>query len=227
MTNGWASPQPRESCTCFPPLPLLMLGCSLHGCPSPGHAFSTSCSSQQPVWLVLMPVRDFDVDTSSVSALVFRFDSESLPRCKNQFSLLPTPPFIPANFSEQIQGVLCGEKLYYRSSLDAELKVTFKISSWEEYLATEQFFSRQGFSCECWCFLVGGQVKEGAFLMCNLFKGAIVTFHHAGCTHHSPPPSQLAHSRAFLAVKQGLSILSFSELWGWWIEGQWGPGLSP
>lgn len=159
-----------------------MLGCSLHGCPSPSlqHMLLLAAAC------LLMPVRHFDVDASSVSALLFRFDSESLPRCENQFSLLPTPPFVPANFSEQIQGVLCGEKLYYRSSLDAELKVTFKISSWEEYLATERFFSRQGLSCECWCFLVGGQVK-GAFLMCSLFKGAIVTFHHAGCTHHSPP----------------------------------------
>lgn len=87
-----------------------------------------------------MPVGHFDANVNSLSALVFRFGSESLPRCKNQFSLLPTPPFILANFSEQIQGLLCGEKLYYRSSLDAEFKVAFTISSWDEYLGTEGFF---------------------------------------------------------------------------------------
>lgn len=141
---------------------------------------------------------------------------------KKQFSLLPTPFFILANFSEQIQRVLCGEKLYYISSIDADFKIAFTISSWKEYLGTGSFFSRQGFRCVCRCCLMGGQVK-GTFLMCSLFKGCDShKFHHAGCTH--PPPSQLAYSRAFLAIKQGLSILSFSELWRWWIESQWGPG---
>lgn len=158
MTNEWASPKPRESCTCFPLLPLLMLGCSLHGCPGPGHAFSTSCSSQQPVWLVLMPVGHLDVDASFVSALVFRFDSETLSRCKSQFSLLPTPPFVPANFSEQIQGVLCGEKLYYRATFNAEFKVAFQISSWEEYLGTESFF--QARIQLCMLMFSGGWASE-------------------------------------------------------------------
>lgn len=50
--------------------------------------------------------------------------------------------------------------------------------------------------------------------MCSLFKGADShKFHHTGCTHHSPPPSQLAYFRAFIAIKQGLSTLSFYELW--------------
>lgn len=162
------------------------------------------------------------MQTVCLSALVFRFGSESLQRCKNQFSLLPTPPFVPANFSEQTQGVLCGEKLYYRSSLDAVFRVAFTISSWEEYLGIEGFFSRQGFSCVCWCCLVGGQVK-GTFLLCSLFTYFILL---AALTI-LPSPSQLAYSMAFPAIKQGLSILPFSELWRWWIESQWGPGTTP
>lgn len=64
------------------------------------------------------------------------------------------------------------------------------------------------------CCLVGGQVK-GPFLISRLFKGDDShVFHHifhAGCTHYFPS-SQLP-SRAFLAIKQDLEILSFSKLW--------------
>lgn len=61
------------SCTCFRPLPLLMLSCSLHSCPSAGLAFSRCCCSQQPVQHVLMPVRHFDANANSLSTLAFVF----------------------------------------------------------------------------------------------------------------------------------------------------------
>lgn len=63
-------------------------------------------------------------------------------------------------------------------------------------------FSRQGFSCVCWCSLVGGQVK-GAFLMCSLFTD----FTLLAALTILPSLSQLAYSRTFPAIKQGLNII--------------------
>lgn len=140
-----------ESCTRFPLLPPLMLSCRLHSCPSPGRAVSRYCCSQQPAQHGPMPVRHFDGSANSLCVL---WCSDLALRASNDVknsSLLPTPPpFTPANFSEQIQGVLRGEKLYCRSSLGAEFRVFFSVSSWEEYLDYRSGFARQGFSCVCW-----------------------------------------------------------------------------
>lgn len=106
--------------------------------------------------------------------------------------------------------------------------VAFTGSFWEEYLGTEGGFFPGKDSAVCadvvWWV---GKWKELSWYVA-FSKGMIVTnFTTLAALSFLPLRSQLAYSRAFLAFKQGLSILPFSELWRWWMESQWGPGPTP
>ena len=87
--------------------------------------------------------------------------------------------------------MLRGGKLYYRSSSDAEFRVGFSVSSWEEYLDTEVVFPGKDSAVCAGCCLAGGQVR-GPFPTSSLFKrdGSHV-FHRTGCTHRDFSPAGL------------------------------------
>lgn len=99
------------------------------------------------------------MNANSRSALVVRFGSESLPSCKKPvFS--PAYSFLrPSELFRANTGVLCGETIL-RSSLDADFKVTFTISPWEEYLGTEGFVFFQARIQLCMLMLSGGWASE-------------------------------------------------------------------
>lgn len=152
------------SCTCFRPLPLLMLSCSLHSCPSAGLAFSRCCCSQQPVQHVLMPVRHFDANANSLSTLAFIFGLKASNDVKtSSLSCLLLPSSQPTFHSKYGQCYL-GKNYTTEPSVGARFGVLFfSVSSWKIYLGTEVFFfSRQGFihshmlHAVCW----GGDWKD-------------------------------------------------------------------
>lgn len=144
------------SCTCFRPLPLLMLSCSLHSCPSHGLAFSRCCCSQQPVQHVLMPIRHFDVNANSLSTRAFIFGLKASNDVKNSsLSCLLLPSSQPT-FHSKCRQCYLGKNYTAEPLVGAHFGVVFFSFTLENVFRYRSVsFSRQGFIYIC-CMLSAG-----------------------------------------------------------------------
>lgn len=175
-------PKPRESFRCFPPLPLLKLGCILHGCPSPSSAFRTSCSSQQPVQLVLVPIRYFDVNANCLSVCsgvqIWLLRASKNVKTSSLSGLL-LPSSQPA-FQSKYRGCYVGRNYATDHHQMQSSRQLLQFHPGKSIQVQKVFF--QARIQLCMLMLSGGWASERNLPDVQPFH----IFHPAGCTHHSP-----------------------------------------
>lgn len=166
-----------------------------------------------------MPIRHFDVNANSLSTRAFIFGLKASNDVKNSsLSCLLLPSSQPT-FHSKCRQCYLGKNYTAEPLVGAHFGVVFFSFTLENVFRYRSVsFSRQGFIYIC-CMLSAGWATGRTppdFLPASgrWFVGAwaapIIFFFY------------LVYCRAFLAIQQGLGILSFSILQRWLIEGQQG-----